>query len=44
MEIEANGPTALDRATDAAAAALAKRFGAGPVEGQIQAYVAIARA
>ena len=43
-EIEAKGPEALGLATDAAAAALEKRFGPGPIEGQIQAYVAVARA
>jgi len=44
MEIEAKGPAALGLATDAATAALEKQFGAGPIEGQIQAYVAVARA
>ena len=43
-EIEARGPDALDRATEAAVAALKDRFGTGPIEGQIQAYVAVARA
>ncbi|MBG9390571.1 class I SAM-dependent methyltransferase [Caenimonas aquaedulcis] len=43
-EIEAKGPDALDRATDKATAALLERFGSGPVEGRIQAVVAIARA
>lgn len=43
-EIEARGPDALDKATEAAVAALKERFGTGPIEGQIQAYVAVARA
>lgn len=44
MEIEAKGPSALARATDAAEAAVAKRFGTGAVEGRIQALVAVAPA
>jgi SAM-dependent methyltransferase len=43
-EIEANGPGALAQATEAAAAALAARFGAGAVEGRIQAHVVVAAA
>jgi ubiquinone/menaquinone biosynthesis C-methylase UbiE len=38
-EIEAFGPGALEKATDAVAAALAGRFGRGPIEGKIQAIV-----
>lgn len=38
-EIEAHGPSGLSLATDAAAAALEKRFGAGAVDGLIQAHV-----
>lgn len=38
-EIEARGASRLDEATDAATAALARRFGSGPVEGRIQAHV-----
>ena len=38
-EIEANGPASLSEATDAVAAALEKRFGAGAVDGLIQAHV-----
>jgi SAM-dependent methyltransferase len=43
LEIEARGPDALARATDAATQALARRYGAGPVEGAIQALVVLAR-
>lgn len=43
MEIEAHGPGALPRAVDAATAALTRRFGAGPIEGRIQAHVVVAR-
>jgi len=42
-EIEARGAS-LEAATDAAAAALAKRFGNGPIEGRIKAHVIIATA
>jgi SAM-dependent methyltransferase len=42
-EIEARGAS-LDAATDAAAAALAKRFGNGPIEGRIKAHVIVATA
>jgi len=35
----ARDPSRLDEATDAATAAIARRFGAGPVDGRIQAHV-----
>lgn len=38
-EIEARDPSRLLEATARAAAAIARRFGAGPVEGRIQAHV-----
>jgi ubiquinone/menaquinone biosynthesis C-methylase UbiE len=38
-EIEARDANRLDEATDVAEAALAKRFGHGPIEGKIQAHV-----
>ena len=38
-EIEARDPSRLGEATDAAAAALAARFGPGPIDGKIQALV-----
>src|SRR5258708_25129816 len=38
-EIEARDPAGLARATDAAATAIAKRFGEGAVDGKIQAHV-----
>jgi ubiquinone/menaquinone biosynthesis C-methylase UbiE len=38
-EIEARAPGRLDEATEAAAAAIERRFGAGPVDGRIQAHV-----
>jgi hypothetical protein len=38
-EIEARGSGRLDEATDAAAAAVAARFGTGPIDGKIQAHV-----
>lgn len=38
-EIEARDPTGLDAATDATAAALAARFGDGPIESTMQAIV-----
>jgi SAM-dependent methyltransferase len=41
-EIETRDAAALGRATDAAAAALEKRFGSGPVAGKIQALVVAA--
>jgi SAM-dependent methyltransferase len=39
QEIEARDPSALDRATAVAAAALTDRFGTGPIEGRISGYV-----
>lgn len=42
-EIEARDPAGLSRATEFAAAALARRFGTGPVSGRIQAIVVTAR-
>jgi SAM-dependent methyltransferase len=42
-ELEAKGPSALTQATDAAAAALAQRFGAQSLDGRIQAHVVVAR-
>lgn len=38
-EIEARGKSRLGEATDAAAAAIARRFGSGPVDGKIQAHI-----
>ncbi|WP_460450808.1 class I SAM-dependent methyltransferase [Alsobacter sp. SYSU BS001988] len=38
-EIEARDPQGLDRATRAAAAALEKRFGSGPLSGPLKAHV-----
>ena len=38
-EIEARDPARLDEATDAATAAITRRFGHGPVDGRIQAHV-----
>jgi SAM-dependent methyltransferase len=38
-EIEARGGSRLEEATDVAAAAIARRFGTGPVDGRIQAHV-----
>jgi len=38
-EIEARDAARLDEATDAAATALGSRFGFGPIDGKIQAYV-----
>jgi SAM-dependent methyltransferase len=38
-EIEARDPKRLEQATEAAAAALAKAFGRGPIEGKIQAHI-----
>ncbi len=40
-EIEARDRTKLEAATDAVEAAIAKRFGAGPVDGKIQAHVVV---
>jgi ubiquinone/menaquinone biosynthesis C-methylase UbiE len=42
-EIEARDPARLAEATDAAAEALAQRFGRGPIDGKIQAVVIAAR-
>jgi ubiquinone/menaquinone biosynthesis C-methylase UbiE len=38
-EIEARAPERLEEATDVAAAAVAARFGAGPIDGKIRAHV-----
>jgi len=38
-EIEARGPGRLGEAVDASAAAIARRFGAGPVDGRMQAHI-----
>jgi hypothetical protein len=38
-EIEARNASGLDASTQAAAEALARRFGEGPVEGRIRAHV-----
>ena len=38
-EIEARDPAGLERATAHATAALARRFGNGPIEGRIRAFV-----
>jgi hypothetical protein len=38
-EIEARGPGRLAEATELAAAAIAARFGTGPITGRIQAHV-----
>jgi ubiquinone/menaquinone biosynthesis C-methylase UbiE len=38
-EIEAHNPDRLTEATEAAAAAITKRFGPGPVRGKIQAHI-----
>ncbi len=40
-EIEARDPARLGEATDVAAAAIERRFGAGPVDGKIQAHVVV---
>jgi hypothetical protein len=42
-EIEARDAAGLERATAHAAAALARRFGSGPIEGRIRAFVITAR-
>jgi SAM-dependent methyltransferase len=42
-EIEARQAGSLERATDVATAELARRFGAGPIEGRISALVIVAR-
>jgi ubiquinone/menaquinone biosynthesis C-methylase UbiE len=41
-EIEARDPSRIDEATEAAAAAIAARFGSGPVDGKIRAHVIVA--
>ncbi|MEA2987968.1 MAG: hypothetical protein QOG83_679 [Alphaproteobacteria bacterium] len=41
-EIEARGKSLLEAATEAAASAIAARFGAGPVDGKMQAIVVMA--
>lgn len=38
-EIEARGPSRLDEVTEAAAEAIARRFGRGAVDGKIQAHI-----
>jgi SAM-dependent methyltransferase len=43
MDIETHGPDALARATEAAAQAIARQFGSGPVTGRLQALVGAAR-
>jgi hypothetical protein len=40
-EIEARDASRLAEATDVAAAALARRFGTGAVDGKIQAHVVV---
>ena len=40
-EIEARDAARLGEATDLAAAAVARRFGTGPVDGKIQAHVVV---
>ncbi len=40
-EIEARGAMRLAEATDAAADAIARRFGSGEVDGKIQAHVVV---
>jgi hypothetical protein len=42
-EIEARSGAGLAEATSACAAAIAERFGAGPVDGKIQAHIVIAQ-
>jgi hypothetical protein len=42
-EIEARSSDGLADATEACRAAIAARFGAGPIEGRIQAHVVTAR-
>jgi SAM-dependent methyltransferase len=43
-EIEARDASRLGEATDVAAAAIAKRFGPGPVDGKIQAHIVVVEA
>jgi hypothetical protein len=38
-EVEAQDPSGLGRATTAAADALRKQFGPGPIDGKIQAHI-----
>jgi hypothetical protein len=42
-EIEARDPTRLAEATEAATRALQARFGAGPIDGKMQAHLIVAR-
>ena len=42
-EIEARSDAAMAEATSACARAIAERFGAGPVDGKIQAHIVIAQ-
>jgi len=39
LELEARGGARLQEAIDVATAAVERRFGAGPVDGKIQAHV-----
>jgi SAM-dependent methyltransferase len=43
IEIEARGTDRLGQATDAATAAIAAKFGTGPVDGKMKAHVFVAR-
>jgi hypothetical protein len=43
LEIEERGTPGLEAATAKAAEAVAKRFGEGPIEGKIRAYIVTAR-
>ncbi len=43
LEIEERGPPGLEAATEKAAEAVARRFGQGPIEGKIRAYIVTAR-
>ena len=40
-EIEAKGPTRLTEGTDAATAAISRRFGSRSVDGKLQAHVVL---
>jgi hypothetical protein len=42
-EIEAQDPARLEQATEVAAAAIARRFGSGTVDGKIQAHIVAVR-
>ena len=42
-EIEVRDPSRLQEATDAAARAIADRFGSGPIDGKMQAHLILAR-